>query len=137
MSETKTFVCDYELPKPPEKVWRALTDPKLLSAWLMENDIKPEVGHKFKFRAQPMPHWDGIVHCEVLECLPRQKLVYSWRGGTLDTRVTWTLTATASGTLLRLEHAGFTDKDKFAWEGMSKGWSGHVADRLRRVVGEL
>ena len=35
-----SFECD--LPDPPEKVWRALTEPELLAAWMMPNDIKPE-----------------------------------------------------------------------------------------------
>lgn len=64
---TQSIVVEYDLPQPPEKVWRVLTEPELLSSWLMANDIRAVVGHKFTFRAQPMPHWDGIVHCEVME----------------------------------------------------------------------
>ena len=55
--ETQSIVVDYDLPYPPEKVWRALTEPELLAAWLMQNDIKPQLGHRFTFRAAPVPGW--------------------------------------------------------------------------------
>ena len=114
---TQSIVVEYDLPYPPEKVWRALAEPELLARWLMPNDIKPEVGHRFTFRAAPVPGWDGIVHCEVLVVEPHRRLRYSWRGGSdrlkeygapLDTVATWTLARTASGgTHLRLDHDGF------------------------------
>jgi uncharacterized protein YndB with AHSA1/START domain len=124
---TKTIEVSYDLPGPPAKVWRALTEPKLLGSWLMENDIKPEVGHHFMFRSKPMGDWDGRVACEVLEVVPHERLVYSWRGGSgkyvLDTTVTWTLAAKPDGgTRLRLEHAGFTDDNSMAFEMMGRGW---------------
>jgi uncharacterized protein YndB with AHSA1/START domain len=110
----------------------------------MENDIRPVVGHRFHFRAQPTPGWDGVVHCEVLEVDPPRRLRYSWRGGSnqiqqgygspLDTVVTWTLTPTASGTKLRLEHTGFTPANAFAYENMSKGWRGKLAERIEQVL---
>jgi uncharacterized protein YndB with AHSA1/START domain len=135
----QSITVEYDLPHPPKKVWRALTDAKLIATWLMENDFKPEVGHKFFFRAPPQPHWDGKVECEVLEVSPQERLRYSWRGGAgdfrIDTTVTWTLTPTATGTLLKLEHAG--QMNQFALDGMGKGWRGHIAERLKKVVAEL
>lgn len=143
----RSIVAENELPYPPEKVWRALTEPALLAAWLMPNDIQPVVGHRFTFRAQPMPGWDGIVPCEVLAVEPNRRLTYSWCGGsaaltgyghTLNTIVTWTLTPTASGgTHLRLDHDGFTEQDSFAFEAMGKGWRGHVAASLAKVLATL
>jgi uncharacterized protein YndB with AHSA1/START domain len=139
-NETQSIVVEYDLPRPPEKVWRALTEPELLAAWLMPNDIRPTVGHRFTFRAQPIGGWDGVVQCEVLEAQPYERLVYSWRGGgdapamRLDTRVTWTLAPTASGTRLRLEHSGFTAANAFAFDSMSKGWRGKLAERIRQVL---
>jgi uncharacterized protein YndB with AHSA1/START domain len=46
-------------PHPPQAVWKALTDPKALSVWLMENDFQPRVGHRFRFRTKPRPGFDG------------------------------------------------------------------------------
>ena len=144
---TQSIVVDYELPRPPEKVWRALTEPALLAAWLMDNDIAPVVGHRFTFRAPPAPGWDGVVQCEVLAVEAHRRLQYSWRGGSdalegyggrLDTVVTWTLTPTASGgTTLRLEHSGFAPRNAFAFENMGKGWRSHMAPRLEKVLAAL
>lgn len=135
---TKAIVVEYDLPHPPAKVWRALTEPALVSAWLMENDLVAEVGKRFTFRSKPIGEWDGIVHCEVLEVDAPKRFVYSWRGGSgsskLDTRVTWTLEPTGAGTRLTLEHSGFLPMNTMAFEAMSKGWRGHLAERISRLL---
>lgn len=136
--------CEYDLTERPSKVWRALTDADLLSVWLMPNDIRAEVGHRFTFRGQPRPGWDGIIHCEVLEVVLEQRLVYSWRGGSsqqdtanhLDTVVAWTLMPTAEGTKLLLEHSGF-EPEGFAFQAMSQGWKGKVAQRLNDMLSRM
>jgi uncharacterized protein YndB with AHSA1/START domain len=141
---TNTIVVEYQIKRPPAAVWRALTEPQLLARWLMENDIRAEVGHRFTFRAPPIPGWDGVVQCQVLEVDAPRRLRYSWRGGSddlqgygtrIDTIVTWTLSPTeGEGTLLRLEHAGFTDKNAFAFENMGKGWRGNLAKRIEGLL---
>jgi uncharacterized protein YndB with AHSA1/START domain len=93
-----------------DRVWRALTDPNELGAWLMPNDFTPTVGHKFQFKIGPQWGWRGIVDCEVLEVDPPHRLVYSWQGDPKHrvTTVTWTLTPTPDGgTRLQLAHTGF------------------------------
>jgi uncharacterized protein YndB with AHSA1/START domain len=142
---TQSIVVEYDLPYPPEKVWRALTEPQLLAAWLMPNDIKPQVGHRFTFKTAPVPGWDGTVHCEVLVVEPHRRLRYSWRGGSdrlkeygapLDTVATWTLTPSPTGgTHLRLEHNGFP-LESFAFTKMNEGWRGKVAQRIAQVLAE-
>jgi len=147
MKGNESIVVDYPLNEPPNEVWRALTEPKLLAKWLMENDIRPSVGHKFNFRAKPMGDWDGIVHCEVLEVEPPHKLVYSWQGGIerdgsqgfrLDTTVTWTLTPTADGgTLLHLVHHGF-QPDDYSFQIMGNGWRKMLtADKMTGILAVL
>jgi uncharacterized protein YndB with AHSA1/START domain len=125
----------------PEKVWRLLTEPELLERWLMPNDIAPVVGHKFNFRTKPMGGWDGVVHCEVTEVVPLQRLAYSWKGGAkdntgygheIDTVAVWTLTPTAEGgTLLHLSHQGF-EAGAFAFQAMGQGW--RSMGRQMRIV---
>jgi uncharacterized protein YndB with AHSA1/START domain len=142
MSETQTITVEYDLPQAPEKVWRALTDSELIAAWLMPNDFRPTVGHKFNFRAKPMHGWDGVVHCEVLEVDAPKRLRYSWRGGAgpfqIDTEVAWTLSPSkAGGTLLKMEHSGFHAKDAPAFGAMGEGWRGNIAERLRETVKSL
>jgi uncharacterized protein YndB with AHSA1/START domain len=146
MKGAESIIVDYTLNEPPDQVWRALTEPKLLAQWLMENDIQPVTGHRFNFRAKPMADWDGIVHCEILEVDRPHKLVYSWQGGTekdgsagprLDTTVTWTLTPTpAGGTLLNLVHHGF-QPDDYAFHVMGQGWRTMVtAEKITRILKE-
>lgn len=108
---TETVVVDYDLDEAPHQVWRALTEPDLLAAWLGPNDIRAEVGRRFRVDAAPGS--DSTVECEVLEVEPGRSLTYSWRearddGPALDSQVTWVLTPTfTGGTHLRLVHDGF------------------------------
>ncbi|MCC6614826.1 MAG: SRPBCC domain-containing protein [Anaerolineae bacterium] len=97
-------------PHPPERVWKALTDPDALAAWYMTNDFKPEVGHKFTFHTDPGPGFDGTLNCEVILVDAPHELIYSFIGGFMKrkTTVRWLLIAQEGGTLLRLEHTGFT-----------------------------
>ena len=139
MSETRTLVVERVIPHPPEKVWRALTQTALLEDWLMKNDFTPTVGAKFTFRTQPMPHWNGVVECEVLVVEPHQRLSYSWNaagGKKLRTTVTWTLAAVPGGTRLRLEQSGFEPQDDNNYKGAAYGWQRNL-EALEKVVAGL
>src|ERR1700752_4954256 len=116
MSETHAVKIEKVLPCPPGKIWRTLTKSELIAKWLMPNDFEPVVGYRFTFRTEPLGDWDGIVHCEVLQCDPPLVLRYSWKGGTdsnpqfgsrLVSEVTWTLRRIDGGTHLKMVHAGF------------------------------
>jgi len=137
---SRTLVIERELPHPPEKVWRALTDSALISQWLLQNDFQPSVGHQFKFRAPPMPQWNGIVDCEVLELEQHRRLAYSWNVGPdaaqgIRTVVTWTLTRTPGGVLLRMEQSGFRADQDANYKGASYGWQRFMAG-LERVLSQ-
>lgn len=95
-------------PYPIERVWRALTDSAAITDWLMPNDFKPVIGHKFQFHTKPAPGFDGIVNCEVIELTPPTRLAFSWKGGGIDTVAMFTLTSVTEGTHLRLDHTGFS-----------------------------
>jgi uncharacterized protein YndB with AHSA1/START domain len=134
VNDTNTYHQSWELPHAPEKVWRALTDSSLLTKWIMPNDMKPVVGHKFTFKTTPTPWWDGIVYCEVREVVVQRSLKYSWQGAKranggfgVDTVVTWTLAPTAGGgTLLSLEQSGFDPQAKQAYQGAKVGWERNI-----------
>jgi uncharacterized protein YndB with AHSA1/START domain len=121
-AETQTVTVERELPHPPEKVWRALTQPHLIEAWLMKNDFKPVVGHRFALSAD----W-GAVDCKVLAVEPSKALSYTWAAFGLESVVTWTLTPTATGTHLRMEQSGFGPDQKQAYHGARHGWQRFLA----------
>jgi uncharacterized protein YndB with AHSA1/START domain len=133
---TRSLVIEKELPYPPEKIWRALTQGELIKEWLMDNDFQPMVGHKFKFRATPVPNWNGVIDSEVLILEPNQKLSYSWGSLGLASVVVWTLVATSGGTLVRMEHAGFGPDQDAAYKGANYGWRKFIGG-LERVVAGL
>jgi uncharacterized protein YndB with AHSA1/START domain len=117
VSETRSVVVEREIPHPPEKIWRALTQPHLIEEWLMKNDFKPAVDHRFKLSAD----W-GAVDCQVVAVEPHKTLSYTWAAYGLESIVTWTLTPTQSGTHLRMEHAGFRSDQQQAYQGAQHGW---------------
>ncbi|HTC15482.1 MAG TPA: SRPBCC domain-containing protein [Steroidobacteraceae bacterium] len=133
---TRSVVIEKELPHPPEKVWRALTQGALIKEWLMDSDFKPVVGHRFSFRSTPMPNWNGVIDSEVLVVEPNQKLSYSWGSLGLKSVVVWTLVSSGSGTLLRMEHSGFGSDQEAAYQGATYGWRKFLG-RLEQVVATL
>ena len=123
-TETRSVVVEREIPFPPEKLWRALTQPHLIEEWLMKNDFKPRVGHRFNLRGD----WGGVLDCEVLAAEPNKTLSYTWNfthddaAYNLRSVVTFTLTKTSTGTHLRMEQSGFRPDQKQAYGGANAGW---------------
>ncbi len=78
---TRSIVMERVFDYPPERVWRALTDPADLADWLMDNDFQPVLGHAFTFRTKPGPGFDGIVRCRVTELESPRRLAYTWGNG--------------------------------------------------------
>jgi uncharacterized protein YndB with AHSA1/START domain len=126
--ETRSVVVEREISWPPEKIWRALTQPHLIEEWLMKNDFKPVVGHRFDLSAD----W-GKVDCEVREVEPHRTLSYSWDALGLETIVTWTLTPSGTGTHLRMEQVGFRPDQEQAYQGAQYGWPKFFA-KLEQVL---
>jgi uncharacterized protein YndB with AHSA1/START domain len=136
-SQTETIAFDFDLSHAPEKVWRALADPALLSEWLLPVlDLKLEPGAAFTFKTDPYPGWDGTVHCRMLEVEPQRKLRYAWTVGDLDTVVTFTITPSPSGTRLTVVQSGFKPEQKKNWGGARYGWKmmgGKLVDLLEQT----
>jgi uncharacterized protein YndB with AHSA1/START domain len=130
-TETRSLTVEREFPFPPEKIWRALTQPHLIEEWLMKNDFQPVVGHSFNLRGD----W-GAVDCKVLELEANKSLSYTWDAMGLTSIVTWTLTATGGGTHLRMEQAGFRTDQEQAFQGAKYGWQKFFAS-LEQVLARL
>ncbi|MGA8036690.1 MAG: SRPBCC domain-containing protein [Candidatus Acidiferrales bacterium] len=133
---TTTLVIERDMPHPPQKVWRALTQQPLIEEWLMKNDFAPNVGHKFKFRSQPVQGWDGVIDAEVLTLEPHTRIVYSWATMGATSMVTWTLTPTKAGTHLRMEQTGFASEEDRAYKGAKYGWTSFIG-KMEEVVAKL
>jgi uncharacterized protein YndB with AHSA1/START domain len=119
---TRSVVVEREVAFPPERIWRALTQPHLIEEWLMKNDFKPVVDHRFNLRKNPKPDVSIVVDCQVLAVEPHKTLSYTWAAYGLESVVTWTLTPTRTGTLLRMEQSGFRPDQKQAYHGARHGW---------------
>ncbi len=126
-------------PHPRERVWAALTSSEALAAWLMPNDFEPRVGHRFTFRTDSAPGFDGIVHCEVLEMDPPKRMVWVWSGGPIDTTVTFTLEdADDAGTRLHVRQVGFHGlRSQLTRLIMQNGWPQIYGRRLPAYLDEL
>jgi uncharacterized protein YndB with AHSA1/START domain len=116
--QLRTVTVEREFAHPPEKIWRALTQPHLIEAWLMKNDFVPALNQRFTLSGD----W-GSVDCQVLEIEPQRSLSYTWAAMGLDSVVTWTLTPTGAGTHLRMEQSGFRPDQDQAFRGAQYGWN--------------
>ena len=144
--DTRDIIVEETFPHSPETIWRALTSGDLIGRWLMAPTcFAATPGTHFTFQTKAGGSWDGVIHCEVLEAIANERLVYSWKGGhpdnvgygaPLDTTVTWTLTRTAGGTCIRLVHAGFVvPRNQSALDVMGNGWR-TVVPKLGSVASE-
>jgi uncharacterized protein YndB with AHSA1/START domain len=136
-SQYEALAFEFDLSHPPEKVWRALTDPALLAEWLLPViGLKLERGAAFTFKTEPVGGWDGVVQCRIADIDIHRKLSYDWGVGEMATVVTFTLTPTASGTRLLIVHSGFKPDQKKNFGGARYGWKmmgGKLVDLLGRI----
>ena len=145
--QTQDIVVDEVFPHAPETIWKTLTTGDLIRRWIPMplTGFEPVKGKAFTFQTKPAGAWDGVIHCQILEATPNQRLVYAWKSGDdgnvgygarLDTVVTWTLTPVGEGTRLRLVHSGFvTPRNDTAIKGMSEGWI-QVVHTIGDLAGE-
>jgi uncharacterized protein YndB with AHSA1/START domain len=112
------IVYECELAHPPAKVWRALTEPGLVAAWLAADGFRAEQGHRFSVPLGPADAAnddadDGAADCAILELLPPHRMRLAWRlakgatGDPVESEVSLELTALEGGrTWLRIVHSG-------------------------------
>ena len=155
----KTF-----LPYPPEIVWAALTDSKILGRWFMKNDIEPRPNHYFTFKMNPQKGWDGITHCQITSIEPQKHIAYTYRGeatgekalacaglhsdtadkmtkgifAKLDTVLSFKLESSCNGTILSLEHSGYKGlKLVIVSLIMQMGWKKQLRKKLPKVLEQI
>ena len=139
--DTQDIVIDQVFSHAPETIWKTLTSNELIGRWIQmpSTGFEPVKGKRFTLQTTPAGAWDGIIHCQVLEVIPNERLAYAWKGGhesnlgygsQLDTVVTFTLSRVAEGTRVRLVHSGFVlPKNEAAFTNLNGGW--------KKVVGNI
>ena len=131
-TETLSVVVEREIPYPPEKIWRALTQPHLIEEWLMKNDFTAGRGPPFQSSAPT----GAPSTVEVLAVEPNKTLSYTWAAYGLESVVTWTLTPTGTGTRLRMEQSGFRPDQQQVYQGAKAGWPRFFAS-LEQVLARM
>ncbi|OCT13607.1 ATPase [Paenibacillus pectinilyticus] len=128
-----TLSLDFQFTSSIEKVWSALTDSNKLTKWIMQNDFKPVVGHRFQFRTQATEYWNGIIEGEVLVVDAPKQLSYTFASGEVHT-VTWTLQELEDGKVnLHLEQTGISNPQ--ALGGAKYGWTNWCGE-LEKLLAE-
>jgi len=130
-TETQSVVVEREFRYPPEKIWRALTQPHLIEEWLMKNDFKPIEGRSFNFSA----NW-GAVDGRVETVEQHSTLSYTWDTKDLKSVITWTLTPTSTGTRLRMQQSGFQPDQRSYYQGAKVGWP-RFFEALEQVLARM
>ena len=146
-SGTQDIVVDEVFPHAPETIWKTLTTGDLIGRWIqmMPKGFDPVEGNRFTFQTRPAGAWDGVIHCQVLEVMPNERLAYAWQGGDegnigygsrMDTLVTWSLARVEGGTRLRLVHSGFVlPRNESTFKNMSQAWP-KVLNSIGGIAGE-
>jgi len=98
---------DVDLPHPPDRVWRALTDRRLLATWFMQTDLEPLPGAVGRALPSGIPGFTGPFDIEVVSVAPERLLAMRWRGDQLHAEVRWELEELTGGTRLRISQTGF------------------------------
>src|SRR3954447_18802640 len=144
---TQEIVVDEIFPHAPETIWKTLTDGVLMARWLgmTPAGFAPLKGRRFTYQTTTRGAWDGVIHCEVLEAVPNQRLVYTWKsehpenvgyGAPLDTVVTFTLSKVENGTRLRAVYSGFVlPRNGAAFKNMGEGGK-KVVPRIGAMASE-
>lgn len=144
---TQDIVVDELFSHAPETIWKALTTNELIGRWLMTpTGFAPVEGTHFTYQTTPAGEWDGVIHCEVLEVVPNERITYAWKGGhesnagygsRLNTVVTFALSRVADGTRVRLVHSGFVlPTNQSAFASLSEGWK-KVVENLNTAASLL
>lgn len=131
---SSTLSLDFQYETTIEKLWSALTDSAKLAKWVMENDFKPVVGHRFQFRMPPVNGWNGIIDSEVLIVDEPNRLSYTWVSLGQNNTITWTLQDLGDGKVnLHFEQTGITNPQ--ALEGAKYGWT-NMCGELEKVLAQ-
>jgi uncharacterized protein YndB with AHSA1/START domain len=127
LSKSFTIEQSYHFKAPPERVFKALTEPRTLERWFLSKaKLVPKKGGIFSF------DWIGGYHMtgNIKRFEPNKTVSFTWTdkldsGKVAKTLASFKVTSKGNGTLLRLHHTGFKDPEHFA--ECSSRW-GHLTN---------
>ena len=117
--EPESLELTREISAPPERVFRALTNPEDLARWWTGEvggiskatfDLRPGGAYRLEFRMGEGK--TAIVHGVVREVVPPKRLVMTWFSPdhpAQETLLSFELDPIRTGTRLRLRHTDFTE----------------------------
>lgn len=150
VSDSHTVSFDCTLPGDSEWVWRHLTEPAGLRAWLADAQIEPRLGGNVRLRfhsdeALVRPNCGLLVRGVICCYESTRRLAYSWQDASRETslfgrqgaasgssRVTFNLTRGRGRTLLSLTHTGLAAD---VLSRIGSGWHAHLG-LLANVLSE-
>jgi uncharacterized protein YndB with AHSA1/START domain len=111
---------------PPAKVFKAVSDPVLLSSWFVDRaTIEPRKGGRYAYSWE-----DGPTHVgTVLDFVRGRRLAISWQWpgieDQLTTRLAFSVERKNRGTVLTLTHTGFPKEERWVdlYGGAIQGWT--------------
>jgi uncharacterized protein YndB with AHSA1/START domain len=142
-------VSEIHIAAPPERVFKALTDPNELKRWFTNPscpvkswEMDARAGGRYGYATEKGTVVVNNVsefecHGEILEYVPPRMLAYTWIANwhgdtTRRTVVTWELTPKAGGTHVKVTHSGLA-QEPVARKDYSGGWTG-VVEKLKKFV---
>lgn len=134
-SDMKSYTAKqaYHFKASPEKVFKALTEPKGLESWFLSRaKLTPVKGGNYSF------DWFGGYHMtgKVKRYEPIKAVSFSWtdklKDGTVaKTTALFKVAKKGKGTILNLQHTGFKDPEHFA--DCSSRW-GYYLTNMKSVL---
>jgi len=125
----KALIKEYEINAPKIKVFEALTQADLISAWSgseVDTDLTP--GGEFFL-------WGGSIF-GISDEVSQDRIVQKWQEETWDkpSKVIFTLSDSKNGTLLHVLHNGIPDK---SFININLGWDEDILKPLKKLVEDM
>ena len=117
--DTCTLTFERRLHATAEEVWRALTEPAELAAWLADASVDLRVGGELELRFD-----DGTMHGTITELHPPTAFAYRWHEGDRgESHVRFELSSSGDATTLTLVHTRLAPEST---PGFGAGWHHHL-----------
>lgn len=123
----KTIKQTYVINAPLDKVWEALTDPKIIDDWgAGPAKMEPKEGFEFEI-------WGGDIWGKNLKVIPQKQLVQEWTSGDWKSpsKVTFTLSENSGKTKIDLLHEDIPEMEA---EELDDGWKRYYLGPLKEFL---